>query len=54
LIFKHEGFVRQHYVHPKCLVFVFVGKLNAESIPTDRYSESSLSFRGASELALAR
>jgi hypothetical protein len=21
LIFKHEGFVRQHYVHPKCLGF---------------------------------
>ena len=36
------------------LFLVFVGKLNVESIPTDRYSESSLSFRRASELALAR
>jgi hypothetical protein len=36
------------------LFLAFVGKLNVESIPTDRYSKSSLSFRRASELALAR
>jgi hypothetical protein len=58
---RHSGFSRSYQPFSagdlgvfRFLFLVFVGKRKVESIPTDRYFEGSLSFRRASELALAR